>query len=165
MNSQNTDFNDDNLCPRTGSESAGNRKKLKKALLTLRTLELMAQNIYKFQISGKRSELNGLLIAAMSTEMTHYQDFQVKLYEYGIKPSKFRWVYWLVGFAFGFGSRLLGEKAILKVGIWTESKAVRQYEHLLKSIDWDQQTKLIVEKDLADEKQHIETWRQQLSKI
>lgn len=140
-------------------------KQLKKALLTLHTLELMAQNIYKFQIGGKRSELNELLIEAMSNEMTHYQDFQVELYEYEIKPSKFRWVYWLVGFAFGFGSRVLGKKAILKVGIWTESKAVRHYEHLLKSVNWDERTRLIVEKNLADEKRHIEAWQQELSKF
>ena len=52
---------------------------IRKDQITLHTLELMAQTIYKFQITKKTSELNRKLIAAMCNEMTHYQDFQVKL--------------------------------------------------------------------------------------
>ena len=55
---------------------------IKKGLRTLHTLELMAMTIYRFQITGKESELNRELVAAMLNEMTHYQDFQVKLYEF-----------------------------------------------------------------------------------
>ncbi|MCJ7675527.1 MAG: hypothetical protein MUO33_10300, partial [Sedimentisphaerales bacterium] len=76
--------------------SGARLKAIKKGLLTLHTLELMAQNIYKFQITKEHSELNRQLIAAMCNEMTHYQDFQVKLLEYGFKPSKFRLAYWMV---------------------------------------------------------------------
>ena len=75
-------------------------KAIKKGLLTLHTLELMAQTIYKFQITKEPNQLNRRLIAAMCNEMTHYQDFQVKLYEYGFRPSIFRPAYWFVGFVF-----------------------------------------------------------------
>jgi len=68
-------------------------KAIKKGLLTLHTLELMAQTIYKFQITRESNELNRRLIAAMCNEMTHYQDFKVKLYEYGFRPSIFRAAY------------------------------------------------------------------------
>jgi len=134
-------------------------KTIRKGLLTLHTLELMAQNIYKFQITKEHSELNRQLIAAMCNEMTHYQDFQVKLLEYGFKPSKFRWAYWMVGFMFGFGSRLLGTKAILKTGIWVETKAVHHYAKLLSSIDWDEDSRRIIEKNQADEYGHINRWK------
>ena len=60
-------------------------KGIKKGLLALHTLELMAVNIYRFQITKEDTELNRQLIAAMCNEMTHFQDFQVKLYEYGMK--------------------------------------------------------------------------------
>jgi len=53
-------------------------KGIKKGLLTLHTLELMAVNIYKFQITKHSSEHNRQLIAAMCNEMTHFQNFQVK---------------------------------------------------------------------------------------
>ena len=132
---------------------------IKKGLLTLHTLELMATNIYRFQITSEKCEFNRHLIAAMCNEMTHYQDFQVKLYEFGFKPNLFRWAFWMVGFAFGFGSRLLGRKAILKTGIWVESKAVRHYAELLETIEWDDDTRKIIEKDQADEDGHINKWK------
>jgi len=135
---------------------------IKKGLRTLHTLELMAQAIYKFQITKERGELNCQLIAAMCNEMTHYQDFQVKLYEYGFHPGIFRWAYWLVGFAMGFASRLIGPKAILKVGIWVETKAVHHYGKLLETIEWDENTRKIIEKDQADEFGHIESWKKLL---
>jgi ubiquinone biosynthesis monooxygenase Coq7 len=138
---------------------------IRKGLLTLHTLELMAQTIYKFQITKKTSELNRKLIAAMCNEMTHYQDFQIKLYEYNFRPSIFRAAYWIVGFLFGYISRLRGPKAILKTGIWVETKAVHHYSELLKTIEWDDDTKAIIEKDQADEDGHVETWKKLLESI
>lgn len=125
---------------------------IKKGLLTLHTLELMAMTIYKFQIAaGHDDEFRRQLVAAMCNEMTHYQDFQIKLYEYGFKPGKLRFLFWIVGFVFGFGSRLLGVKWILKTGVWVETKAVHHYYTLLKTIDWDDDTRKVIEKDGADE--------------
>ena len=132
---------------------------IRKGLLALHTLELMAQTIYKFQITKEPSELNRVLIAAMCNEMTHYQDFQVKLYEYGFRPGILRWAYWLLGCTLGFTSRLIGPKAILRVGIWVETKAVRHYSELLETIDWDQDSRKIIEKDQADEQAHIRRWK------
>lgn len=132
---------------------------IKKGLLTLHTLELMASTIYRFQITNEESEMNRQLIAAMCNELTHYQDFQVKLYEFGWKPSILKWIYWIVGFKFGFFSRLLGKKAILKTGIWVETKAVHHYDKLLTSIEWDEETRKIVEKNQADEVGHINRWK------
>lgn len=134
-------------------------KKIKKGLRTLHTLETMAQNIYKFQLTPKSSELNRQLVTAMCNEMTHLQDFQVKLYEYGWKPSKWRWTYWIVGWAFGFFSRVLGVTAILKTGVWVETKAVEHYAKLLETVPWDDEARKIVEKDQADEHGHINRWR------
>lgn len=138
---------------------------IRKGLLTLHTLELMAQTIYKFQITKEPGELNRRLIAAMCNEMTHYQDFQIKLYEYNFRPSIFRAAYWVVGFLFGYISRLRGPKAILKTGIWVETKAVHHYSELLTTIEWDDDTKTIIEKDQADEHGHIVSWKKLLEHI
>jgi ubiquinone biosynthesis monooxygenase Coq7 len=140
-------------------------KTLKKALQAFHTLETMAVSIYKFQLTKETSELNRQLIAAMCNEMTHLQDYQVKLYEYGFRPAILRPAYWMVGFVFGFVSRLLGPKAILKTGIWVESKAVKHYAELLETVDWDEQTRKMIEKDQTDENGHINRWRNMLAKI
>jgi demethoxyubiquinone hydroxylase (CLK1/Coq7/Cat5 family) len=139
-------------------------KRIKEGLHTLHTLETMAVNIYKFQITKRESDLNLQLISAMGNEMTHLQDFQVKLFEYGFKPNKLRWLYWTVGFKLGLFSRLLGTKAILKTGIWVEKKAVRHYDALLRGIDWDEETRKIIEKNQADEYSHIKRWEDFLKK-
>jgi ubiquinone biosynthesis monooxygenase Coq7 len=133
-------------------------RQFKKALLTFHTLETMAANIYKFQITKTPSELNRQLIIAMCNEMTHIQDFQIKLYEYGLRPSKLRWAYWMVGFVIGFGSRLLGTRAVLKTAIWLEKKAVHHYGQLLQSIDWDEDLRRIIEGDGSDEDGHVSRW-------
>jgi demethoxyubiquinone hydroxylase (CLK1/Coq7/Cat5 family) len=132
---------------------------IRKGLLTLHTLELMAMTIYRFQISGNDSELNRQLITAMCNEMTHYQDFQVKLYEYGFKPGIMRWTHWIVGFSVGICSRLLGKKAILRTAIWVEKKAVHHYAELLEKINWDEDTRKVIEKDQTDEEGHISRWK------
>jgi len=132
---------------------------IRKALHSFHTLETMAVSIYRFQITHTNSELNRQLIAAMCNEMTHLQDFQVKLFEYGFRPGIFGTAYWLVGFVLGFGSRSLGQKAILKTAIWVESKAVKHYAELLERVDWDQDTQNMIKKNQADENGHINKWR------
>jgi demethoxyubiquinone hydroxylase (CLK1/Coq7/Cat5 family) len=132
---------------------------VKKGLRALHTLEIMATNIYKCQITSIPSVLNTSLTAAMCNEMTHMQDFQTKLYEHGFKPSKMRWMYWMVGYVFGLGSRTLGTRRILKTGVWVETKAVDHYARLLAEIEWDEETRVFIEKDQADEDGHIARWK------
>src|SRR4030042_3383357 len=124
--------------------SPNHLKQIRKALLTFHTLETMAANIYKFQLTRAPSALNLQLIIAMCNEMTHIQDFQVKLYEYGWRPCKMRWAYWMVGLIIGLGSRLLGPRAILKTAVWLEKKAVHHYGELLKAIAWEEDLKRLI---------------------
>jgi ubiquinone biosynthesis monooxygenase Coq7 len=140
-------------------------KNLKNALIAFHNLETMAANIYRFQITKEPSEMNRQLIAAMCNEMNHLQDFQVKLYEYGFSPSIFCPAYSLLGFIFGFTSRLLGPKTILKIGIWVETKAVKHYAELLETVDWDEQTRKMIEKNQADEDGHVNRWQNMLGQI
>ena len=133
--------------------------KIKNGLLTLHTLELMAMTVYRFQITKAKTEHNRQLIAAQLNESSHYQDFQLKLSEYGWRPFVLRVAFWCVGFALGLSSRLLGKRAILKTGIWVETKAIEHYNHLLKTIAWDDESRKIIEKDQFDEFQHIKRWQ------
>jgi demethoxyubiquinone hydroxylase (CLK1/Coq7/Cat5 family) len=140
-------------------------KDIKKGLQTFHTLETMAVSIYKFQISKRATGHDLQLIVAMGNEMTHLQDFQVKLYEYGFHPSRLRCLYWLVGFGLGLFSRFMGERAVLKTGIWAEEKAVRHYRNLLKEVEWDDETRRIIEKNQADEFGHILRWQAMLKEL
>ena len=149
----------DDVAWRGGGVPAARLRAIKKGLTTLHTLETMAVNIYLNQITSEDSEHNRHLIAAMCNEMTHLQDFQVKLFEYGWRPSVLRCAYWIVGFAIGFFSRLMGRRVVLRAGVWVEAKAVRHYGELLETIEWDEETRKVVEKNRSDEQAHVERWR------
>ena len=106
-------------------------KKIKQALLTFHNLENMAANVYRFQICKRNSdEINTEIIAAMLNEMGHIEDFQVKLYEFGFKPSIMMYAYQNVGMFLGVISRIRGENGIRAIGVWVESKAVSHYDEL-----------------------------------
>jgi demethoxyubiquinone hydroxylase (CLK1/Coq7/Cat5 family) len=152
----------DAVRPRGRDLDETKRKALKKGLRALHSLEIMATKIYKCQITSEPSELNTALTAAMCNEMTHMQDFQTKLYEYGFKPDKFRVRYWVAGYVFGLGSRMLGRERMLKTGIWVETKAVHHYGELLNGAEWDAETRVFIEKDWADEYGHIARWKELL---
>lgn len=144
---------------RRATTSRVERVALRKALQTFHTLEIMATKVYACQISREPCSLNISLTAAMCNEMTHMQDFQTKIYENGLRPSRLRWMYWIVGYVLGVGSRLLGRRSVLRTGVWVETKAVRHYARLLDSVDWDAETRAMIEKDQADESGHIEHWQ------
>jgi demethoxyubiquinone hydroxylase (CLK1/Coq7/Cat5 family) len=147
---------------RVGSAPPADLRLMRKGLLTLHTLELMAVTIYRCQIAPRPTDLDRALVAAMCNEMTHLQDFQVKLYEYGWRPSPLRWAFGIVGWCLGTFSRLRGPKAILKTGVWVETKAVHHYSELLGRIPWDDVTRAIIEKNQADEYGHVERWKSML---
>ncbi|HCJ78574.1 MAG TPA: hypothetical protein DHV84_00875 [Desulfotomaculum sp.] len=53
----------------------------------------------------------------------------------------------------------MGFRAILKTGIWVETKAVNHYNKLLQAIEWDDDTRKVIEKNQADEYGHINRWK------
>src|SRR5665647_2606298 len=97
---------------RATGEAPKNLAAIQKELRRLHAFEVMAVNIYRMQISKNSSNLTCKLIKGMGNEMTHVQDFQIKLYEYGSKPSPLRWIAGLAGIFIGLASSLGGEKAL-----------------------------------------------------
>jgi ubiquinone biosynthesis monooxygenase Coq7 len=158
------EMREEQVKPRGRGLSKEQRKAARKALQTLHSLEIMAVNIYKCQITEEDTPLNDALTTAMSNEMTHMQDFQTRLYEYGFKPAKLRGRFWIVGYVFGLGSRMMGTERVLRTGIWAENKAVEHYGELLASAEWDDETRMVIEKDRADEYGHIARWKSFLDK-
>ena len=135
------------------------REQIRKALTTLHANEVMAVNIYKAQITAKPCELNTQLAAAMFNEMTHMQDFQLKLYEYGFKPSRLRWAQWWVGLRLRLWISPSGHSTDPEdrhLGKPRPSSTTSAYS---KAADWDEETRAVVEKDQADEVGHLERWK------
>ena len=47
---------------------------------------------------------------------------------------------------------------MLKTDIWVESKAIEHYAELLETVEWDDDTRKVIEKDQADEDGHKNRW-------
>lgn len=71
----------------------------------------------------------------------------------------FNGAYGMVGVVLGIFSRIRGRKAVLGAGVWVETRAVNHCGQLLKDVDWDDETRRVVEKNQADEGGHIGRWR------
>ncbi len=138
-------------------------KAIRQGLITLHNLERMAVNIYRSQITKQPVKENTQLISAMLNEMTHVQDFQMKLYEFGFRPSVLRYFFALSGQVMGYSSRILGLKRVLKTDIWVEKEAIKHYNKLLGTIDWDPDTRKVLEKNRADEQEHVKRWEKLLA--
>jgi len=71
-----------------------------------------------------------------------------------------RYAYAIVGWLMmGFIPALFGKMALLKVDIWVEEKAVRDYTAFLEKTPFDDQTRTLLEKNREDEKEHIRYWQ------
>lgn len=86
----------------------------------------------------------------------------MRLYESGFRPSLFRWAFWIVGFVFGFGSRILGKARILETGIRVDTEAVHHYAELPDTIDRNDETRKAIEEDQAHEHGHVGRWKNTL---
>jgi len=63
----------------------------------------------------------------------------------------------------GCSSCVLGLKRVLKTDIWVEKEAIKHYNKLLGTIDWDQETRKVLEKNSADEQEHVRRWEKLMS--
>jgi demethoxyubiquinone hydroxylase (CLK1/Coq7/Cat5 family) len=134
-------------------------REIRRALRRLHSLETMVASIYTSQIRTDVCEHNRALIAAMCSAMSHLQDYQVRLYEFGGRPAKYRWVWWLLGLTVGLGSRVLGRTIVLKTDMWMEKRSLRRYETLLWTVEWDGETRRMIQGNIADQHAHIGRWR------
>ncbi len=93
----------------------------------------------------------------MSNEMTHMQDFQTRLYEYGFTPAKLRGRFWMVGYVFGLGSRMMGTTGCSRPASGSRARPSSTTASC-SGADWDDETRAMIEKDRADEYGHIARW-------
>jgi demethoxyubiquinone hydroxylase (CLK1/Coq7/Cat5 family) len=136
-----------------------------KALRTIHRLETMAVQVYRAQVSKKRTELDRQLIAAMENEVTHHTDSMVLLLEYNGNEAMARLPFYIFGYTAGRISRLLGTKYILRLAEWVERKAIHHYEELADAVKWDKPTYEYVFRMWEDEKVHQARWLYYLSHI
>jgi demethoxyubiquinone hydroxylase (CLK1/Coq7/Cat5 family) len=131
---------------------------VRRTLRATNRLETMAVQVYRAQWSAEPTELNRQLVAAMDNELTHQADSLSRLMEYGGRPMLLRAPFYVVGWVLGRVSRMLGLRAMLRLGAWVEAKAIDHYAHLTAAVDWDPATHDLLVGMWNDEKCHHRRW-------
>ncbi len=134
-----------------------------KALRKLHNVERLATEIYSKQIRTFSDEFfKKRLVVARDNEQEHIDALYSRIIDLGGTKSNIGWAFQLAGKILGFSSILLGKRVIFKFDIKVEEKAVRDYGNFLDKEDFDEKSRKLIEKNLEDEKIHIQRWQDSL---
>lgn len=139
-----------------------------RALGALVNLEIMAVRIYRGQRwrLGRSEVTAEALEKAIAVEERHVSDFASRRQELGGSPSSFLSpFYGLAGWLIGFVPSLLGQRAALKIGIWVEERAVKDYQQFLDRVPFDDESRALLQRNQEDEREHIRMWEESLAKL
>lgn len=131
----------------------------RKTLRDIHRLETMAVQVYRAQWSREPTELNRQLIAAMDNEVTHQAEALSRLMQFGGRPTLLRVPFYIVGWVMGRASRCFGLRAMMRLGMWVEGKAIEHYEHLSAAVQWHKSTYDILLRLWEDERTHRARWQ------
>ncbi len=129
------------------------------ALRKMHNLERFATEIYRTQITAfPEKEISDRLKIARDNEQEHTDNLKAQIEALGGKPSWQGFFFQMAGNILGCFTRMMGKMFILKTDIWVENKAVKDYGAFLQKLNFDEESKALVQKNLEDEKVHIKRW-------
>jgi len=128
----------ENVKVRGGDFTPARRAAVRKGLHTLHTLEIMAVNIYKCQITARPCAAQHQRPAAIVQRDDPHAGFPDEAVRAWLKPSKLRWSFWLVGYVFGLGLALCSVAGACsgRAPGWN-ARAFMTYGELLASVEWE----------------------------
>jgi len=131
-------------------------------------VESLAVQTYRAQTWRVRGQpaIAEKLNDAMAVEREHRDNLEARVRELGGAAPSLRHAYSLIGWlVIGFIPALLGKLALLRVDIWTEEKAVKDYTAFLEKTPFDEETRALVEKNREDEREHIRYWQESIAEL
>ena len=139
-------------------------KEIIRALNAVVKVEAMAVQIYRAQMwkFRGRQEIARRLIDATATERRHFDDLTSRVRDLGGTPSRLSPLFAVAGWIIGFLPTLAGKVPTLKLDIWVEERAVRDYQDFLNRVDFDDESRALMEKNMADEEEHIRAWKESI---
>ena len=132
-----------------------------RALNAVVKVEAMAVQIYRAQMwrfRGRR-EIAERLIHATVNERKHFDDLTSRVRDLGGTPSRLSPLFAVGGWMIGFLPTLAGKVPALKLDIRVEERAVRDYQRFLNRVNFDEESRALMEKNMADEEEHIRAWK------
>ena len=135
-----------------------------RALNAVVKVEAMAVQIYRAQMwrFRGRQEIAERLVHAIANEREHFDDLTSRVRDLGSIPSRLSPLFAVAGWIMGFLPTLAGKVPALKLDIWVEERAVRDFQGFLNRVNFDDESRALMEKNMADEEEHIRAWKQSL---
>jgi bacterioferritin len=139
-------------------------KKIIRALNAVVKVEAMAIQIYRAQMwrFRGRQEIAQKLVDATDNERKHFADLTSRVRDLGGTPSRLSPLFAVAGWIMGFLPAVVGKVPALKVDILVEERAVKDYQGFLNRVDFDDESREIMERNMADEKEHIRAWKESI---
>jgi len=129
------------------------------SLRVMQRMERLATQLYRTQIQAFRGhEIADILGAAAANEQEHVDILTKRIVELGGSTSKEGIFYQMAGTFLGFTTILLGKVFLLKVDLFIERRAVRDYGDFLQKVVFDEKSVTLIKKILEDEKRHVKMW-------
>ncbi len=136
------------------------------ALRKMHNLERFATQIYRAQMTAfSEKEISDKLKIAGDNEQEHTDNLKARIESLGGEPSWQGFLFQMAGKILGLFTRIIGKMFILKTDIWTERKAVEHYGAFLQRLNFDEESKALIQKNLEDEKVHIKTWENSIDAL
>jgi demethoxyubiquinone hydroxylase (CLK1/Coq7/Cat5 family) len=133
-----------------------------KVLLSLNfvyCMERFATQIYRTQCGlFKNTIYHKQLVDASANELEHVQKFQAQIKKLSGTVYPFGFPFKLAGILLGFGTRIMGKKALFKADSFVEKRAVTDYNSFIKNNKYDKNTVEIIRGIISDEEIHIHNW-------
>ena len=136
------------------------------ALRKMHNFERFAAEIYGTQIRAfSEKEIADKLKEARDNEQEHVYGLRIRIGELGGATSWMGFFFQMAGRLVGFTTTLLGKIRLLKIDVWIEKRAVRDYGDFLHKVDFDEKSRGLIEKNIEDEKIHIMRWEESVETL
>ncbi len=122
------------------------------------SMEKFATTIYRVQKGGFRNTIYEKLLHAVDNERQHALVLRERLVGLKRTPFPLAFLFQFGGIFLGCISRCTGKVMALKMDVAIEKRAVKDYNYFLRTLDLDEETKVILRNIIADEESHIRNW-------
>lgn len=127
------------------------------------SMERFATAVYRSQRgSFKEAFISEKMNYAVDNEWQHASALKDRIIELRRRPTALSAVFKLAGSTLGSVSRLTGKRLALKIDVLIEKRAVKDYGYFVKTLEFDEKTKQLISKIIADEEEHIGNWRESI---
>ena len=137
-----------------------------RALKMMYNMERFATAIYKAQTRAFREEeMVNRLTAASLNEQQHVDTLNSQVTKLGGLPSRVGFLFQFAGTISGFVITFFGKVPALRIDVWIEKRAIRDYGNYMQNTQFDEDTAGLLQRIVADEERHVATWQDSIARL